>query len=85
MLYVISNTEDHELKSIKDYRKENICRWKRDNSSEIKLFGPVVRTLMSKTASVRFYRSSKKRVVKIGFLKVKKNNNKKRLGIIGSS
>jgi len=37
VLYVISNDEDHELKSIKDYRKRKYMQMKRDNSSEIKL------------------------------------------------
>jgi len=30
---------------LKIIEKENICRWKRDSSGEIKLFGPVVRTV----------------------------------------
>ena len=59
---MISNNEDHEFKSIKDYRKGKYLQMEKRQFSEIKLFGPVVRTLMSKTASVRFYRSSKKRV-----------------------
>jgi len=42
---VISNNEDHELNSIKDYRKRKYMQMKRDSSGEIKLFGPVVRTL----------------------------------------
>jgi len=51
-LYVINNDKDHELKSIKYYRKKrNICRWKmtiqvKSNSlCKAKLFGLVVRTL----------------------------------------
>ena len=36
-LYVISNNEDHEFKSIKDYRKIKYMQMERDNSSEIKL------------------------------------------------
>jgi len=36
-LYMISNNEDHELNSIKVIDNENIYKWKRDNSSEIKL------------------------------------------------
>jgi uncharacterized pyridoxamine 5'-phosphate oxidase family protein len=36
-LYVISNNEDHEFKSIKDYRKRKYIQMERDNSSEIKL------------------------------------------------
>ena len=48
---MISNNEDHEFKSIKDYRKRKYMQMERDNSSEIKLalqswiFGHVVRTL----------------------------------------
>jgi len=44
-LYVISNNEDHEFKSIKDYRKGKYLQMERDSSSEIKFFGPVVRIL----------------------------------------
>ena len=36
-LYVMSDNEDHELKSIKDYRKRKYLQMERDNSSEIKL------------------------------------------------
>ena len=36
-LYVMSNNEDHGLNSIKVIDNENICKWKRDNSTEIKL------------------------------------------------
>jgi hypothetical protein len=36
-LYVISNNEDHEFKSIKDYRKRKYMQMEIDNSSEIKL------------------------------------------------
>jgi len=36
-LYVISNDEDHELKSIKFYRKKKYLQMEKDNSSEIKL------------------------------------------------
>jgi len=50
-LYVTSDNEDDELKSIKDYGKRKYLQMERDNSSEIKLalwvklFGLVVRTL----------------------------------------
>ena len=36
-LYVTSDNEDDELKSIKDYGKRKYLQMERDNSSEIKL------------------------------------------------
>ena len=36
-LYVMSDNEDHELKSIKDYRKRKYLQMERDNSLKIKL------------------------------------------------
>ena len=34
---MIGDNEDHEFKSIKDYRKRKYMQMKRDDSSEIKL------------------------------------------------
>jgi len=36
-LYVVSNSDDHDLKSIKVIDNENIYKWKETISSEIKL------------------------------------------------